>query len=450
MVYKLRINRTNKFILLFFFLLLLIYVVVQFKLQRQGDDLILFNLFRNRSSDFLSVYKNFVGFGGWSSRFILDFLVFATAKYEFFWGVWQFFNPFFIPIFFLSLVNLSNVKSFRYIFFCFSLSLIFPYITVNSAGWAATTVSYLWPTSLLFTCLSLIVHYHHNPKDITIFNKICFFVSLVIVIDNELCCLFLTILVFVNFSFEWKKIIKNAFVCIISFVVILRFVFHAVWRALSGRYASEVYSWFPNFNDLTFIDKILSGFSNFISLSFVREPFCALILAFILIISVFKFSNNKLDRFITSFPFVFIFLFGLSKNALFMKVFNSIQWEYGFINFENYFHTRPYIYLYLFSILFLAIPYTFFILLDLKKAITLAIIFVIAALTKISMGLSPTVVASSDRTGSVIFMACIFLSAFLYTKLFERKTYDNSFFDLICAFAFLLGINQITNLIANI
>ena len=415
-----------------------------------GDDLTRFQSFRDNKADLITVYKNFVGIGGWSSRFILDFFLLAAAKYDFVWSLWQFFNPLFIPAFFLSIVFLSKVRSIRYILLCFFLCLIFPYFTLNSAGWAATTVTYLWPTSLLFICLSLFLNYQHALNEINLIIKIGFFVCLVLAIDNELCCLFLTILVFINFIYGLKKNLKNAFVCIFSFVVIIRFVLHSVWNALGGRFASEVCNWFPNYNDLSFIGKLLSGFSNFISLSFVREPYSALVISFLLICIVFKISANKFDKIIASLPFVLIFLFGVLKNAMFMKVYNSIQWEYGFVNFENYFQTIPYVYLFLFSILFMAIPYTLFILLELKNAITFAILFIVASLTKISMGLSPTVVASADRTGSLIFMSCLFLSAFLYAKLCEKNSYDNKLFDLIIVFAFVLGINQISKLIVSI
>lgn len=417
-------ENSNKLVLFFFILLLLIFVIVQIKLPIYGDDYEFINSFRNNNTDIISFYKSWCAIGGWSSRFILDFTVFLTTKYNFIWILWQILNPFFIPLFFLSLVNLSLNKTFNNISFYFLLSLIFPYTTVSSAGWAATTISYLWPASLLFICISILLQYQNNPNEVTLLKKIVFFISLIIAIDHELLCLFLTIIVFVNFVYLLKHKEKDLFVFSFSVIVIFRLCIHIVWKVLGGRYLSELYNWFPNFGDLSIFDKIVSGYSNFAYLTFVREPACAFVFSFLLMLITLKVNSSTFNKIVASIPFFVIILFRVIKKISIINFFGTIQWEYGFINFDNYLSIVPYICLFLYCMVFYSITYIIFVIFNLKTAIMIAVIFISSCLTKILMGLSPTVVGSGARTGVLVFMACLFLSALAYNKIYMLTTCD--------------------------
>lgn len=126
---------------------------------------------------------------------------------------------------------------------------LFPFVELSTAGYIATTVIYLWPISLL--CLGLTCPKHHQIIW-QILAGLCFLLAL----NNEQLCLLTTIYLAYDLILHHHKI-KQLMALLIPWLFNFCLFFFAPGNQV--RKISEAKRWLPAFSHYSIIDKLDLG-----------------------------------------------------------------------------------------------------------------------------------------------------------------------------------------------
>jgi hypothetical protein len=321
------------------------------------------------------------------------------------------------------------------------LMLLFPYVYLSSAGWITTTVTYSWP--LMFALVSIYpLRKLSEGRKIRGYEYVIYAVSLLIAANHEQLCF---VLLAVYGAFTVYLIIKkrhNAFVsvqlglCAFSLVYILLCPGNAV------RYAAETARWFPDYQYFSFLQRLEEGVSACLSALFLSNNWLLLVLAFFVFYLTWKKYGGVFYRAVAAVPFLFIAaFFALSMyRSDFVPVGSifNMAGPYGILNSRTV-DSPPHI-LAMFGMLLATCVLLVSIYALLGRSLeSLKVIGVVVAgiATKAVIGFSPTVWASSARTGLILLFSLIAGSAYLL----DRWDYKNkSATQIMLAAAVLLGL----------
>ena len=374
-----------------------------------------------------------------TSRVILEFILIMILRYLPI--LWNIINAGMIMILYYSLRKILNENNHMFINCVIAIFiLLYTYLDMSSAGWSATTVNYLWTLSLGVFAMIPIVRILRDEEH---YKKMLILTipSLIVAANQEQSCalLFGFLLIFNIYYFIKNKKIHPVLITYLI-ITILGFVVILLCPGNFNRVDNEIITWFKDFRSLSFIDKIFLSINNTFEMLLGRANY--IVIGFYTILSYFFFKKKNKTLLVISLlfllgalliPYLNIFrLNGLysAKHIADQNVIELLQ-----LGSKSYIVSILISGIYFIGTLILLYNVPF------KKSkymkIFMPVMFIAAILSRFILGFSPTIFASSFRTGIYMnFIIAMLVPIILY---YMKLTYKEKKIVLAMLVVILLG-----------
>lgn len=151
----------------------------------------------------------------------------------------------------------TKVRS-QIFFFCLLGCL--PVLTLNDAGWIATTLNYLWPLTFGLVAMRPLKHWILGERCPAWEYAVCPVCAVFAANTEQGAALLLGVYLLYGGYLIWRKKKPSVFYFILLFLIAASVVFILTAPGNALRFAVEVNQWFPGYDDLNFPQKLLMGF----------------------------------------------------------------------------------------------------------------------------------------------------------------------------------------------
>lgn len=365
-------------------------------------------------------------YNSWTSRVLIEFvlcLTLKTSKY-----LWILIEALMVTLACYSISKIFTKDSKRQNnLMLISMILIYPYTIMYQAGWAATTLNYMWP---LATCLFALIPIKKiwDVEKIRIWEYPLYTLAIIFAGNQEQTS---AILVCSYLIFAVIMIAKNKkihpYMIIQTIISIISIVFILTCPGNYVRQTEEAYR-FIDFEMLTFLDKFILGFTATFREIIAHKNLVYTLLTSLLAVFVFSNYKEKLYRIVSLIPVVSILVFG-HFSSIFFEVFPNLEIFYELLtakdvlltvaNCNKLYYTFPAIFAFM---NFICIGMSI-LLLTKKYKNNIAILIYLAGLaSRIVIAFSPTVFISQTRTMIFLDFAMIIISYLIWQELKKKET----------------------------
>ncbi len=369
----------------------------------------------------------------WSSRVIIEFILCLTLKISKY--LWILLEALMVTLIGYSISKIfvkENKKENNVMLI--SMILIYPYTIMHQAGWAATTINYMWPLSMCLFALIPIKKIWYSEK-IKIWEYPLYSIALLFAGNHEqassiLVCTYIifTIIMFVRDRKLKPYMIIQSILALISIIFIL---------TCPGNYVrqQEEMRRFIDFRMLTFLDKFVLGFTSTFGQIIANQNIVYTLLTSLLAIYVFSNYKEKLYRIISLIPLISMLVFAHFSSITF-EIFPNLEIFYELLtkkdvlltvaNCNKLYYTFPIIFTF---VNFICIGMSI-LLLTKKYKNNIAILIYLAGLaSRVIMGFSPTVFVSKTRTMIFFDFAMIIISFLIWQELKKKNIKGINYID---------------------
>lgn len=371
---------------------------------------------------------SFVGdrYNWWSSRVLIEFalcFVLKTSKY-----LWVLIEAFMVALagYSISKIFIKDNKNENTAMLIFMI-LAYPLNTMASAGWAATTVNYMWPLATgLFALIPLRKIW--DGEKIRSYEYVLYTIALIFAGNAEISC---AILVGAYCLFTALYVLKNKkvhpYMVVQTLLIIASLIFILTCPGNHARNNTEISNLFKDMNMLSFLDKIGLGLTSTMGLIIGKGN--VVYALFTLLIAIYIFTNykeEKLYKIVAVIPFLSIVLM-YYLSPITNNMFHFV------VDFKNLVSTEAVILspatsnnmLYVIPIIFSAVNFIAIVLsllLIFKKLNNnvALIVFLAGLASRLIMGFSPTIFSSGDRTMIFFEFAMIIDSILVWQELIKK------------------------------
>lgn len=362
----------------------------------------------------------------WSSRVIIEFILCLTLKTSKY--LWILLEALMVTIVGYSISKIfvkDNKKANNSILI--SMILIYPYTIMHQAGWAATTINYMWPLAMCLFALIPIKKIWYNEK-IKFFEYPFYTAALLFAGNHEQAS---SILVCFYILFTIIMIIRDKkvkpYMIIQSILVLSSIIFILTCPGNYIRQEEEMRR-FIDFGMLTFLDKFVLGFTSTFGQIIANQNIVYTLLTSLLAIYVFSNYKEKLYRVISLVPVVSMLVFGHLSSITF-EMFPNLEIFYELLttkdvlltvaNCNKIYYTFPIIFTF---VNFICIGMSLLLLTKKYKNNIVFLIYLAGLASRVIMGFSPTVFVSKTRTMIFFDFAMIIMSFLIWQQLNNKKT----------------------------
>lgn len=294
--------------------------------------------------------------------------------------------------------------------------LIFPLRLESSAGWVWTTVSYIWPLAIGVWVFVNYIESLYMPK-----RKIKIILYSMAVIYSANIEGMSVLLFMAFFSVFLAGIIEKQIRyegLYYSVLCIGSIIWHAFSPGNTSRLGIEIGTWFPNFEMMTFIDKVELAFSRCLYFFVYNYNSVFLLFSILLLAVTVKLYKDSFYRVISGLPLLVFCIFAIiSKQELYSNLtyMQSLITREGTITVYNFSDFISYVPIILGVIVCISIVITIYIInIENVKAFIVVMCILIGGLGSwMIMLFSPTIWGSGDRTFCDLYFIFIFLSIWL-------------------------------------
>lgn len=409
-------------IAILFILELILFITIQ---PNRYDDASYIQSVTGTSVLSFAVYR----YQNWTSRILIEATlatIFQVSKYLWIFGT----------VFCMTLIGYSISKLFikkenkkELIMMVLWLILLYPIDRISNAGWAATTVNYIWP--LAFGLYSLIpVRKAFDREKITLLHGILYALAAIYACNQELVCgvLLITYVLFVIILTIRDKKKVSPFIYLLTLIAIASLIFILTTPGNSIRKLDEIVSWFPDYISSTFVEKLVLGVTT--TMGEMICSFAAPFIMFTLMLLIYVWSNYKdrLVRGISAVPFTataFLgFLSPITANIASVPV-NWIKTEFAketaIITPESYAYIGTYVELILSLVVIICIILSLLLIFRKVKNNIALYVFICGLATRVLMGFSPTVFVSGNRTCVFLEFACLICTLLIWQEFIKKS-----------------------------
>ncbi len=419
-------------------IMLILLILLHSKMGFFNDDIA--NMNKVKDNGIITILKTL--YNVWSSRTIIDFMVLIMTSVNFY--IFKILNcaicisiPFIIA--YLTCPNNPNYLVASGLFF------MYPFNHLSSAGWVSTSVVYLWP--VFFLLLAMIpLRKKLDNQPISLFTYIIGTISLIVASNMEQTSLIiLGILVAFNiymYICHTRSYYSN-FALVINMISI---VYILSSPGNNARLNSEIVNWMVDFKMWSFADKLYMGSMTTLN-HFIFSENLVFLLFSVLIFSLV--CNKKSDisfRLLSLVPLASTFLERYFNSILPVKLvyfingrvaYGAVSNEY-LINLQNASLMATYIPMILAGFVLISIIISIFIIFgNSYYTITVYLILTLGFASRVIMGFSPTLFASSLRTYIFMYFAILSVMLMMFNEL--KKT-NNATYLLTTKLLFIFSL----------
>lgn len=361
----------------------------------------------------------------WSSRVIIEFVlcwVLKTSKY-----LWILLEAFMVALagYSISKIFIKDEKNENTAMLVFMI-LAYPLNNMASAGWAATTVNYMWPVATGLFALIPIRKIWDGEK-IKPYQFVLYSLALIFSGNAEISC---AILVGAYILFTALYILKNKkvhpYLVIQTLLIIASLIFILTCPGNSERTKTEIETNFKDLGMLTFIDKLSLGFTSTIGLIVGKGNIIYTIFTMLIVLYVFSNYKDVLYRVVALVPFLSILVLQYGSNIT-GNVFGYIvsfkellSQEWVFLSpstSNNMLYALPIIFAF---VNFISIALSLLLIFKKLDSNVALIVFLAGLASRLIMGFSPTIFNSKERT-MIFFEFAMIIDSILIWQEFTKK-----------------------------
>ena len=371
---------------------------------------------------------SFVGsrYYDWTSRVLIEFLLCSVLKISKY--LWILLEAIMVAIcgYSISKVFIKDNKNENNFILLFMV-LIYPLNVMASAGWAATTVNYMWPLAMCLYSLIPIRKIWDNEK-IKPHEFILCTLALLFAGNQEQTCAILagTYILFTIFMIIRDKKI-HPYIIIQDILIIASLVFILTCPGNYVRNNQEIVESFKDLGTLNILDKISLGLTSTIGLLVGKGNLVYTLLTFLIVVYIFLNHKEKLYRVIALVPFIsaitlkylmYISYLTFPYIGSLQELLVEEQVMLTAITSNNLTYTIPLI---LAFANFICIELSLFIIFNNLKDNVAALIFLVGLASRLIIGFSPTIWSSAERTMIFFEFAMIIVSILIWQELIKKN-----------------------------
>ena len=364
----------------------------------------------------------------WSSRLIIEFILCSVLKISKY--LWILIEALMVTLAGYSISKLfvkNNENKNENMIMLIAMILIYPIMQMNSAGWAATTINYMWPLATGLFALIPIRKIWDGEK-IKFWQYPLYVFALIFAANQEQVC---AILLGTYLLFTILMIIKNKkihpFMIIQTLLVIASLIFILTCPGNAIRTESEIRDNFKDFGMLTILDKIGVGLTSTMGLIIDKGNIVFALMTILIAIYVFSNYKEKLYRVVSLIP-VFSILglcyFKTNVVAIFpffgtlKELIREEQIMLTAANCNNLFNVIPIIFA---SVNFICIIMSLLLIFKNLKNNVALLVFLVGLASRLIMGFSPTVFVSGERTMLFLDFSMIIVAILVWQELIKKN-----------------------------
>ncbi len=365
----------------------------------------------------------------WSSRTLIEFVLMIFEKSP--KSVWALGMGVSWYVMLRGIEELFIKKSLGASIFLGVISLLFPFVILGSAGWIATTHTYLTPIALgIVAMIPLKKLYAVEDRK---YNSFLYSLAILYAANLEQMAVVLSFVYGIAVLYEILRG-KMDFLHLWLFILAaLSFLVALLCPGNAIRSESNLRYWFPNYGMLTLADKLEIGFTTGVSWMLRENNLFLIVITVMLFAVIMKKHRSFLLRTIGSLPMgiLLLFVLGACKDNFIGKLFPICKriipswWmkiaaevpRNGLVSVGNLFSGSALLEWMLIGIFLVALVISIWLALDDKKvALSLEAFFIGAFGSRWMMGLSPTIYASGYRGSIVLIIALIVIGAVVFSE----------------------------------
>lgn len=334
----------------------------------------------------------------------------------------------------IKLVNKENNK--QIIIFGILLFLMYPFYEMGSAGWIATTLTYVWSFSLGMISFIPLINEYYNEKTMPLTYVISILALLYAVNQEQSCALIFgfSLLYLINSIIKKEKINKYGMLILLISSLSLLNIFTC--PGTRSRFLLQLNSKYPVYASFGLLEKIYLGIIPTIGILLTDKLIFPIFYIILSISSSLK-TKKKYLKYIFYFNILFISFIMIYKILFDIPVVQLIN-IYPLLNSMILFDYKgvpttislPLI-LTLFISLYLIGSSCFMLLETYEKKIFPLILFGAGFISRFIMGFSPEVFSSGERTAFYFYMILIMLILMLIKKLYDENIINKQVEDSI-------------------
>lgn len=427
--------------ILFFILIFVLHILIQAFIGIGHDDL--------HYQQFLTKYSlsEFIitRYNTWSYRVIIDVIVSLLSRQNMI--LWSLLDTTFYTAgayYIIKIINRNSDKQIAFIGILLFLS--FPFLDVGQTGWIATTANYLWTFALGVVSFIPLINKSYN-ENTSPAGYLIAIVALIFATNQEQCCLLILgfhILYLIHCYINKVKIHKySIFAIIISIIALLLFI---KCPGTSSRFTAEL-ARYPNFVNFGILQKIYLGTIPTINILLENKIVITIFYTLLSLGTLLK-SKNKYIKYISVFNIGFILSLTIFKPLL-LGVFPEMSNIFNVFALKaipsNMMLNRPVLIAILITI-YLLVSCCLMLYKTFDKNIFPTLIFIAGFASRLMMGFSPTIFASSTRTTTYFYMLMIMLTLMLIKRLYDEHWFNENEKVILTGFILLLAVLNYLNI----
>ena len=334
----------------------------------------------------------------------------------------------------IKIVNKENNK--QIIIFGILLFLMYPFYELGSAGWIATTLTYLWSFSLGMISFIPLINEYYNKKTSHLTYVVSILALLYAVNQEQSCGLIFgfSLLYLINSTIKKEKINKyGMLILLISSLSLLNII---TCPGTRSRFLLQLNSKYPKYASFGLLEKIYLGIIPTIEILLTDKLIFPIFYIILSITSLLK-TKKKYLKYIFYFNIIFISFIIIYKIIFDIPILQLIN-IYPLLNSMMLFNYKgvpitislPLI-LTLFISLYLIGSSCLMLLEAYDKKIFPLILFCAGFISRFIMGFSPEVFSSGARTAFYFYMILIMLILMLIKKLYNENIINKKVEELI-------------------
>lgn len=333
--------------------------------------------------------------------------------------------------------------------FIIATVIMFPFHSLSTAGWMATTVSYFCPQA--FAVLSLIpIKKVFKDERLKISEILFYSITTLYASNAEQMSVVLLVIYLIALIYSRQKRKQSSVICLLFGVTLFSLIYMLTCPGNNARSVSMNGNWFPHFGMFDIIDKIDIGLTFTLSWLYGSNNLIIIVLIVLLAYLVrIKYGNKKLFSSITLVPIVVTLLLGPFNRILEglfpygVYITNEVNMEGSFIV-ENHGLGLSVIQFALFIFVCGCIVIELLLIHDSFEAFLIDIVLIIVGGgSEVMMGLTPSLYASGDRTCTTLVVCLMMLIVHIYScnRTILKKENSPVMRDIFCMISILCIIN---------
>ena len=363
----------------------------------------------------------------WTSRFLIEYvlcLVLRISKY-----LWILIEALMVTLvgYSLSKLFIKDNRKENTLMLVFMI-LTYPITLMNGAGWAATTVNYMWP---LATCLFALIPIRKiwDGEKIKFWQYPLYVIALIFSANAEQTC---AILLGTYLLFAILMIIKNKkihpFMVIQTLLIIASLIFILTCPGNAVRTMQEAEAVFKDYEMFTILDKIGLGFTSTMGIIVKNGNIAFTIMSILMVVYVFSNYKETLYRTVALVPIFSIFTITNYGKYLVDGIFpyfaslrhflTNEQVMLTAISSNNLLYTIPFIFA---AVNIICVIMTLLLIFKNLKDNTALLVFLIGLAARFIVVFSPTVFLSGERTMLFLDFAMIIVSYLVWQELIKKN-----------------------------